>query len=484
MSPETNRDAWHRGFLLYGLCVVGVGMFAIESSIVAVALPTMVTELNTTVPLITWTLAGYTLAQVALQPAIAKLTDNFGRNRVFLICVFIFTLSSLLCAVAPNVWVLIAFRVLQAVGGSGQMPAATGIVVSSYPAHQRERLIGLFTSILPIGAILGPNLGGLILTEFSWRGIFFINIPIGLTILLLLRNRFAVDKPPAREKPIDFVGIVLFAASISSLMIALTSLGSDASALYGVQFWALLVGFVVLGWFFVRQERRAVDPMLDFGITVRRPFLQVNLYNFLYGMGLFSVMAFVPYYAETKYFMTPAQSGLLLTPRSIMMIVMSTIAAVWLLPYGYRKPMIIGVSIAVVGLLLLGLEPDNVQIGPLALSPFWQIALSMTLCGIGMGTSAPAANNSGIALLPRLAASMAALRAMIRSLGGVLGQGLVVVMMEFAPSHTIGLQHAFVAFGLLLFLCVPVVLTIPELGAVARRKERADTPAAAVLEGD
>src|ERR1044071_4319825 len=149
MFPETNRDSWHRGFLLYGLCVVGVAMFAIDSSIVAVALPTMVTDLDTTLPLITWTLAGYTLAQVALQPAIAKFTDNFGRNRVFLVCVFLFTLSSLLCAVAPNVWVLIGCRVFQAMGGSGLLPSATGIVVNSYPAHQRERLIGLFTSIIP-----------------------------------------------------------------------------------------------------------------------------------------------------------------------------------------------------------------------------------------------------------------------------------------------------------------------------------------------
>src|SRR6202022_297742 len=138
---------WHRGDLLYALCVIGVLMFSIDASIVAVALPTMMTDLDTTLPLVAWTLAGYTLAQVALQPAIAKFSDNFGRNRVFLVCISIFTLSSLLCALAPNVWVLIACRVLQAMGGSGLMPSATGIVVNSYPARPRERLIGLFTTI-------------------------------------------------------------------------------------------------------------------------------------------------------------------------------------------------------------------------------------------------------------------------------------------------------------------------------------------------
>src|ERR1700737_1483068 len=154
--------SWHRGYLLYALCVIGVLMFSIDGSIVAVALPTMMTDLDTTLPLIAWTLAGYTLAQVALQPAIAKFRYNFGRNRVFLVCLFVFTLSSLLCALAPNVWVLIGCRVLQAMGGSGLMPSATGIVVNSYPAHQRERLIGLFTTIFPMGGIMATKLGDLI----------------------------------------------------------------------------------------------------------------------------------------------------------------------------------------------------------------------------------------------------------------------------------------------------------------------------------
>jgi EmrB/QacA subfamily drug resistance transporter len=453
---------WHRGYLLYALCVIGVLMFAIDGSIVAVALPTMMTDLNTTLPLITWTLAGYTLAQVALQPAIAKFSDNYGRNRVFLICVFAFTLSSLLCALAPNVWVLIACRVVQAMGGSGLLPAATGIVVNSYPARERERLIGLFTSIIPMGAIIGPNLGGLILAQFNWRGIFFINLPIGLAILFLLRDRFSLDPPPSQEKPIDYVGIGLFAAAITGLLIALTSLGSDAAVLRTPLFWGLLVLCAVAGWLFVQQERRAPDPMLDFEISIKRPFLQVNLYNLLYGMGIFSVMAFVPYFAETKFFLTPVESGLVLTPRSVMLIVMSTLASIWLLRYGYRRAMVVGTSVVTVGLLLLGLAADSLHLGPIPLAPVVLIGLAMTLAGTGMGLAAPASNNAGIAMRPRKAAGIAGLRAMIRSLGGVLGQGIIVVVMEFSPSRTVGLQYAFVGFGLLLLVSIPVILTIPE----------------------
>src|SRR5207302_3735309 len=139
--------------------------------------------------------------------------------------------------------------------------------------------------------------------------------------------------------------------------------------------------------------------------SVLPPFLQVTLYNLLYGMGIFSVMAFVPYYAETRFGMSPAETGALLTPRSIMLIVMSTVASVWLLKYGYRWPMLVGTATVVVGLMVLGLLPDELRLGPLVLPPFWAIAIAMMLAGIGMGTAAPASKNAGFALMSRPAAA-------------------------------------------------------------------------------
>jgi MFS family permease len=189
-------------------------------------------------------------------------------------------------------------------------------------------------------------------------------------------------------------------------------------------------------------------------------------------------MAFVPYFAETRFGMSPADTGILLTPRSVMMMVMSTVASVWLLKYGYRWPMVIGTSIVTLGLLLIGLSADGLQVGPLGLAPFWVVLVSITRSGAGMGTAAPAANNAGIALLPRQAAAIAGLRAMIRSLGGVLGQGLIVVIMEFAPERTLGLRYAFVGFGLLLLLTLPIVLTIPDTARERRRKVAEEDEAA------
>src|SRR5207248_8212924 len=137
-------------------------MFSIDSTVVSVALPRMQVDLSTSLVWLGWTLTAYQLTQTAVMPVAGKLSESFGRMRVFLVCIFLFTLGSLLCGLAPNIYVLIACRVLQALGGGGFFPAATGIVAQQFP-KTRSRMIGLFASIFPIGAILGPNLGGFII---------------------------------------------------------------------------------------------------------------------------------------------------------------------------------------------------------------------------------------------------------------------------------------------------------------------------------
>src|SRR3954453_2880108 len=210
-------------------------MFSIDSTIVAVALPTLIADLHTSLVRAGWTLAAYALTQTVMMPLVGKLAEQFGQMRVFLICVFVFTLGSLLCGLAPNVYVLIACRVLQALGGGGFLPSCTGIVAEQFP-ETRSRMVGLFASIFPIGGILGPNLGGAIIEHFGWREIFLINVPIGILVVAMLARQ---TRPPARTVPealaakravatrrgIDVGGMLLFAATIVGLLLALTMLG-------------------------------------------------------------------------------------------------------------------------------------------------------------------------------------------------------------------------------------------------------------------
>ena len=212
----------------FGLTALTVLMVAIDSTIVAVALPTLVKDFDTTLALAAWTITAYALAQTVMLPMAGKLAEQFGQMRVFVACVSLFTTGSLLCALAPNIYALIACRVLQAIGGGGLFPAATGLVAQKFP-QTRTRMIGLFASIFPIGGIIGPNVGGFILQQFGWRQMFIINVPLGLLVVGLL-VRQALAQAPAwqtRRRTIDVLGTALFAASIAAFMVALTLLGND-----------------------------------------------------------------------------------------------------------------------------------------------------------------------------------------------------------------------------------------------------------------
>ena len=153
-------------YLFFGLAALSLFMFSIDRTVVSVALPNMMDDLQTSLVWVGWTLTAYLLTQTAVMPLAGKLSESFGRMRVFLVCVFLFTLGSLLCGIAPNIYVLIACRVIQAIGGGGFLPSAAGIVAREFPTN-RDRMIGLFSSIFPLGGIVGPNLGGFIVERWS-----------------------------------------------------------------------------------------------------------------------------------------------------------------------------------------------------------------------------------------------------------------------------------------------------------------------------
>ncbi|HZO26603.1 MAG TPA: MFS transporter [Chloroflexota bacterium] len=223
LSMEQFERRLEQPWTFFGLTALTVLMVAIDSTIVAVALPTLVRDPDTTLVLAAWTITAYALAQTVMLPMAGQLAEQFGQMRVFVACVSLFTVGSLLCALAPNVYALIACRIVQAIGGGGLFPAATGLVAQK-PPQTRSRMIGLIASIFPIGGILGPNLGGLVIEQFGWRQTFIINVPLGIIVVGLLARQ-ALAQAPARQttkRTIDVLGPALFAVSIASFMVALT----------------------------------------------------------------------------------------------------------------------------------------------------------------------------------------------------------------------------------------------------------------------
>ncbi|HYY88979.1 MAG TPA: MFS transporter [Chloroflexota bacterium] len=463
-------------FALAGLSLL---MFSIDSTIVAVALPTMMADLGTSLPWIGWTLTAYTLVQTVVMPLAGKLSENFGRLRVFLACVTLFTVGSLLCGLAPNVYWLILFRAMQALGGGGFMPSAVGIVAEQFP-KSRDRMVGLFASIFPIGGIIGPNLGGILVEHASWRWVFLVNVPIGLLVLAaLLLRRNPADDAAIAERRIDAAGAVLLAGMIAALLTAMTLLGEDPAFGTSPLFWGLLLASVGLLIGFAWQEVHTPEPVIDLSLVGRNPFLAVNIYNFLFGATVFGFSAFMPYFAQVQYGLSPALSGAVLAPRSVVMVGVSAAASIFLIRWGYRLPMVAGLAFWAATLLLLSQGWGGVSVGSLRVEPFWLLAFEIGLSGVGSGLAAPSSNNAALDLLPGRAAVVTGIRGMFRSTGGVLGAAVIVLALQFSPDKAGGLRSVFLAMAILMLATIPLTFIIPDAARSRRmqRQEARTTPA-------
>ena len=197
-----------RRYLIFISAGLTLLMYSIDSTVVAVAFPHLIRDLDTNVLWAGWTISIYLIAITSVMPLMGNLSDSFGRKNIFLISLIFFTASSLACGLASNIYSLVAFRFLQGIGGASFLPTAAGIVSDQFP-EQRERAIGLFTSIFPIGGIIGPNLGSWLVSRYSWRYVFYINLPIGIVLIAMIA--VLLEKSKNSHLPhVDFRGASLF----------------------------------------------------------------------------------------------------------------------------------------------------------------------------------------------------------------------------------------------------------------------------------
>ncbi len=219
-------------YFIFITVALGLLLGSISGSSVSVAFPQITESFNTTLILAGWVLSIYQLASTAIMPLVGKAGDILGGKRLFLATIFLFTLGSLFCAIAPNIELLILARLIQAIGGGGLFPLAAGIVAEQFP-ESRQQAIGFFSSILPIGSLIGPNLGGWMIQTFGWESIFWFNVPFGIIILII--SFFTLKTQKTEGGKMDLVGAGLFSGVLSALMVALGQLGSkDLSTPQGV----------------------------------------------------------------------------------------------------------------------------------------------------------------------------------------------------------------------------------------------------------
>jgi len=304
-------------------------MEVLDTSIANVALPYMAGGLGASNDESTWVLTSYLVSNAVVLPISGWFASVFGRKRFFMICLTIFTVSSLLCGVAPSLGTLILFRVLQGAGGGGLQPLAQAILADSFPPEKRGLAFALYGITTIIAPTIGPTFGGWITDNYSWRWIFFINLPVGILALSLV-FRFLEDPPWVKRAKgagvrMDYMGVGLLALGVGALQIMLDKgqeddwFGSHFIAILAIIAVAALLSLVIWEWF---QK----TPIIDIHLFKNANFLGANFMMFTLGIMLFSSLVMMPQFLQTLVGYTAESAGLVLSGGGLLLLFLMPIA--------------------------------------------------------------------------------------------------------------------------------------------------------------
>ncbi|MGH3203978.1 MAG: MFS transporter, partial [Streptosporangiaceae bacterium] len=309
---------------------------------------------------------------------------------------------------------------------------------------------------LPIGGIVGPILGGVFVTYWSWRGIFLINVPIGVALIIFCA--LVIPRSTRRDRvPVDVAGVALLGAMLLSVMFGFAFLGAGSAP--GSWQFLLPEGIgVTAGFFFVRHIRRDDAPFIPARLLYGHGFGIMNLINFVYGGAVLGLAAVVPLYAELRYGLHPLAAGTLLTSRAVGMIAVAGLASMALRRTGSRRPMAIGFTLIALGLVLLWLPP----LSALPVGPYGWLAVAAGLTGLGMGMAVPATNNATLQLAPDQVAAIAGLRGMFRQSGSILTISAATALLATAHDPAIAQSRVFLVFAVLMVALIPLILLVPD----------------------
>lgn len=446
----------HRG-LVFTIVALALLMMSIDSTIVATALHSLRSELQTSIDWAGWTITAYSLGFVVILPVSGKLSEHYGSRRVFLGSVIAFTIASLCCGLASNIYVLIALRALQAAGGAGFTPSATKIIVDHF-GDARDRAVSLFGSIFAIGTMIGPIFGGLFVTYWTWRGIFLVNVPIGVAVIALALCYVPRDRPRTKENhpSMDAMGMALLGGGLLSGMLAIRYLAEKNVHAWSPWFVIPLVIAIVALWMFFRHINRAAHPFIAPRLISGKGFGVVNLVNGIYGGVTSGVIALVPLYATNRYGINALDSGTLLVAQGAAAIILSIAAAFALRRTGYRMPLYVGGAVIAIGMLLLSFSPVA------GIPPFAWLSGAAFLIGVGRGANNPASRNAGLQLAPESSSTLAALRTMCMQIGTIITISVDTAILATAndPGHI--QAWLFAGAAALLAVAFPLITRIPE----------------------
>ena len=365
-----------RGPVLIALMVTTF-LVAIEATILATAIPTIVDELGgfSEFP---WLFSVYLLTQAVTVPIYSKLSDMIGRKPVVLFGIAVFLVGSILCGLAWSMPALIAFRAIQGLGAGAILPMAITIAGDIYTVQERAKVQGYLASVWAVASVVGPSLGGIFAQFDLWRAIFFVNIPLCIVSAWMLMRNFD-ERVEKRKHKVDFLGAGLLAGALTLLILAILE-GGQAWAWNSPQsIGAFTVGAVLLAAF-VWSQTRAAEPILPLWVFTRRLLLTTTLLGLGLGAILIGITSYVPTYLEGTLGVAPLVAGLALATFSIGWPIAAAVAGRFYLRIGFRSTALLGLAFVFLG---------AVGLAAFALTPtVWLVALWCFIIGLGMGLTA------------------------------------------------------------------------------------------------
>ena len=462
MATTTQLSRKRRiGVLL--ICSMTLFMVGLDITAVNVALPAIRDDLDASIAQLQWTIDAYTIVLASLLIAGGSTADRLGRKRVFVAGLTVFSLASLLCSLAPNVELLVAFRVLQAVGGSMLNPVAMSIIANTFTdPRERAQAVGIWGAVFGISLALGPIVGGTIVDAFGWRPIFWINLPVGLAAIALTLRLVPESRAP-RARRFDPVGQVLVIVLLSALTFGIIEAPSRgwSSPVIVAAFLASAAALVGL----LAYEPRREEPLIDLRFFRSTPFASAIVISVAAFAAFGGFLFLNTLYLQAARGYSPLEAGLATVPLALVTVIASPLSGRIVGRRGPRLPLVVaGVALVSACALLTGIDEET---------PLARLLVAYVVFGLGFGLVNAPITNAAVSGMPRAQAGVAAAIATTsRQVGSTLG---VAVAGAIVAAHAggAGLAGASHPAWWTLAACGGVVLTLGLLGTTQRARESA-----------
>ena len=442
-DARSTRSPW---VILAVLCL-GLFMILLDGTIVNIAIPHIQTAFDTSFGNIEWVMNAYILAFAVLLVTLGRFGDLWGRRKLFVGGMVLFTLGSLACGLAPSIELLIAFRVVQGIGGAAMMPSTLSIIADVFPAGKRGAAMGVWGGVSGLASGLGPVLGGIIIqyvtwpsVEGSWRWIFLVNIPVGIIGVILALRLVPESKNPTAVQSLDLPGVGLISASLFCLTFALIEgqqYGWTSALILG-----LFAGTVVAFGLFYWREHRVSQPLIDFSLFRSLNFAAGNATGLLLSAAMMGAFFTIPIFLQSVLGFSAIKAGLVMAPMSVIIIVAAPVAGVLSDRVGSKWIVAAGMFVLAIGLgWMAGLVPGVAKISPATTS--LSLLAPFLISGIGIGLAVAPVTSAVMATAPKdRVGNASGVLSTMRQVGSLMGIAILgaVLQSQVTANITAGVQ--------------------------------------------